>query len=1109
MPFVRVALLSAALLAFSPPASAQIDARMFRYPDVSADRIAFVHAGDIWVAPKGGGLAQRLSSPPGEELFPRFSPDGSRIAFSANYDGNLDVYVVPTGGGVPTRVTYHPHDDRLVDWDPDGERLLFASMRKSGKQRFNQFYRVGPSGGLPERLPVEFAEFGALSPDGGTLAFTMKARDDRTWKRYRGGTAPDIHTFDLATHASANLTDHPANDGSPMWHRDTLYFLSDRGANQRFNLWARDPSGTVRQVTDFDDFDITYPAIGPTDIVFQAGGRLYLLDLATESTQEVEIDVVTDRASLKPRTENVSAFLVGDGPTAIGSAEPASYGVSATGRRAVFEARGDIFTVPAEHGPVRNLTASSGVADRHPSLSPDGLWVAYWSDAGGEYELTVLAADGSGEPRTLTALGPGYRYTPRWSPDSERVAFVDQVGLIRIVDIGSGAVTEVARSPENLGHLGSAGLALNWSPDGRWLAFSLPRDIVTSAIHLYDREAGETHQVTSGVYDDLGPVFDPDGRYLYLRTRRSLSPSYGDLDGTWIYANTTRIAAVSLRADVPSPLAPRSDEEEVADDEVESADEPDGGLEIDLDDFERRLVVLPVPAGNYTDLQATKGKVIYRRLARTGAGGGDTPLVFWDLAEREEKTVMDDVDDAVLAADGEHLLVRTGTRFGIVSAAPGQSVSTPLRTAELTAPVDPRAEWRQLVEDAWRLERDYFYDAGMHGVDWDAIRDQYLTLVGDAVTRWDVDFVIGEMIAEMNASHTYRGGGDVETASRRPVGVLGVDWALDDGAYRIARIVRGAPWDDEVRSSLDRPGVDVDVGDYVLAVNGVPLDPAVDPAAAFEGLAGAVVALTVSATPDGASSREVLVETLDREAEDRLRHLEWIEKNRRMVEERSGGRVGYVYVPDTGTHGQTELVRQFNAQRHKEALLIDERFNDGGQIPDRFIELLHRPALSWWAGRTGSELPFPAISHQGPKAMLVNGWSGSGGDAFPAFFRGAGLGPIIGTRTWGGLIGFGPAPTLIDGGIVTIPSVRMYENDGDWFAEGHGVDPDIVVPEDVTALAAGRDPQIERAVDWLLAELEERPVITPDRPAPEDRSRPGAGTGTDAAGGRGGSGGVS
>ena len=1068
--------LAGALLVGGTPAVAQINARMFRYPDVSATHITFVYAGDIWVVPKLGGTAQRLSSPRGEEQFPRFSLDGSRIAFSANYDGNMDVYVIPTMGGEPVRVTHHPMGDRILNWYPDGRSLLIASSRESGRQRFNQLYRVAAGGGLPTKLPVPYGEFGMVSHDGTTLAYIPISRDFRTWKRYRGGMNPDIWLFNLRDSSATNITQHDADDTQPMWHGNTLYFLSDRGANERHNIWAYDrASGETRQVTSVEDYDITFPSIGPNDIVYQAGGHLYLLDLATEQSHEVAIDVVTDRATLKPRMESVAGLIQAGG-------------ISPTGQRVVMQARGDVFTVPAEHGPVLNLTRTSSHAERYPRWSPDGRSIAYWSDASGEYELVIRAADGTGEPRTVTSLGEGYRYAPHWSPDAKRIAFVDEDMRVRVLEVESRRVRVIDESPIWMGNGALQNMSLNWSSDSRWLVFSRAVASGNGAVFLFDAEQGELHQATSGYYNDFGPVFDPDGKYLYFYTNRTFQPVYGDFDNGWTYPNATNIAAVTLRPDVPSPLAPRNDVETVADNvgDDDKAKTADSAVVIALEQFEQRLVLLPPEAGNYAELAAVSGKVVFRRQPRSGTGGGDSPIVSYDLAEREEKTIMDDADGFEISHDGKKMLVVNGRRFAIVDVKPGQKIETPLRTAEMRVMVNPQAEWRQLFNDAWRFQRDFFYDPNMHGVDWREMRERYGRLMEDAVTRWDVNFVIGELIAELNASHTYRGGGDEESAENRGVGLLGVDWSLENGAFRIRHVVDGAPWDAEARSPLQEPGVNVREGEYVLAVNGVPMDTAKDPWAAFENLDGKPVMLTVNSRPSLDGARQVLVEPT--RSETRLRHLEWIEANRRRVEEATDGRVGYIYVRSTGVDAQNELVRQFMAQFTKDALIIDERFNSGGQIPDRFIELLNRPMLSYWAVRAGKDWQWPPVAHRGPKVMLTNGWSGSGGDAFPYYFREAGIGPLIGTRTWGGLIGISGAPPLIDGGSVTVPTFRMFGTDGEWFAEGEGVHPDILVPEDPSQLARGIDTQLERAIQETLRMLQENPPIPPKRPDYENRT---------------------
>jgi len=1073
-----VALLVCAL-AFPRALAGQIDARMLRQPDVSATQIAFVYAGDVWVVPKAGGVASRLSSPRGEESFPRFSPDGRLIAFTGDYDGNEDIYVMPASGGVPARVTHHPAPDRMLGWYPDGQAILFASPMESGRDRYFQLYRVSKNGGLPEKLAVPYGEFGAVSPDGKWLAYVPQSQDFRTWKRYRGGWNSRIWLYNLASGASKQVAPSDANNSQPMWHGRTLYFLSDRGPGERANIWAYNlDTDSVRQVTRFTDYDIHFPAIGPTDIVFEQGGRLYLLDLAAGQTHEVRVQVVTDLTTLKPRLDSVGARIASAWP-------------SPSGKRAVFEARGDVFTVPAENGPVLDVTRTPGVAERTPAWSPDGKLLAYWSDRTGEYQLMVRPADGSGTEEQLTSFGPGFRYRPYWSPDSKKLAFVDQTMTIWIVDRDSKKATKVDHGLFMYeGDLQSFSVA--WSSDSRWLAYQRDLENRHHAIFLHDSRSGTRTQVTAGYYDDVNPVFDPDGKYLYFLSNRTLAPSYSDVENTWIYANTTNVVAVSLRANVPSPLAPRDDEEGLKTDST-AADTAKGKaatgpkpVDIDLAGFEGRLVVLPAEAGNYADLQAASGKVVYRRLARTGASDKKSPVIFWDLKDRKEETVLDSAGPVLLSADGQKLLVAQQQRFAIIDLKAGQKFDKPLRTAELVMMVDPRAEWRQIYNDVWRFERDYFYDPGMHGVDWSAERARYGKLLDAAVTRSDVNFAIGELISELSASHTYRGGGDLEAGPRRGTGLLGIDWALENGAYRVKRIVDGAPWDNEVRSPLRAPGVSVKEGDYILAVNGIPLDPGGDPWAAFDGLAGQTVKLAVNDRPSVEGARTVLVKTLADEG--RLRYLAWIEANRRHVDEATKGRVGYVYVPSTGLDGQAELERQFAAQIDKQGLVIDERFNSGGQIPDRFVELLNRPMLAYYAVRDGKDWQWPPAAQVGPKVMLINGWSGSGGDAFPTFFREAKLGPLIGERTWGGIIGISGVPQLMDGGFVTVPTFRQYDPAGKWFAEGHGVDPDIAVVEDPGQLAKGVDQQLDAGIQEVVRLLGTRPLAAPKRPPYENRT---------------------
>jgi tricorn protease len=980
----------------------------------------------------------------------------------------------------------------MVDWSPDGTKLLFASRRTSGLPRFNQLWTVSPGGGMPVRLPMPYGEFGAFAPAGTRIAYSPKDRGFRTWKRYRGGAAPEIWLFDLESLASENLTGSDANDAYPMWHGTTLYFLSDRGPAKRSNIWALDTAtGDVRQITAFTDFDITFPAIGPADIVFQAGGKLYLLGLDDEEYAEVDVEIVTDLSTVRPRTVNASDLYAGAG-------------ISPTGKRAVVEARGELFSVPARHGVVQNLTRTSGAAERFPAWSPDGRHIAYWSDSSGEYELYLMPA-GGGDSTRLTDLGPGFRYQPFWSPDSTKIAFIDFTQTIRILDVESRSLTTVDTGLWML-HPNLMGFKVSWSSDSRWIAYSRGLESGNDAVFLYDTTAGARHQVTAGYYSDFAPVFDPDGNYLYYFSNRTLEPIYSDIDATWVYPNSTNIVAAALRADVPSPLAPRNDTESAADDaeadavveataEAKDTDDEkkmtEGGEEkkkkpetvtIDLEGFEGRAVVLPPEAGNWGGLAAVSGKVVFQREPRSGSSDEESPIVFYDLSEREEKTIIDDATGFEIAADGAKMLVAKRSTLAIVDIKPGQKIggsgndNTRLDTSKLEMTLDPPAEWRQLFNDVWRTYRDYFYDPNMHGLDWDALGAQYGALLDDASTRWDVNFIIGELIAEINASHTYVGGGDTERPPRRPVGLLGVDWDLDKGAYKISRIITGAPWDGaDVRSPITEPGVDITVGDYVMAVNGAPVDTSKDPYAAFEGLAEQTVALTVNSEPTMEGSREVLVETLG--SETTLRSRDWIEANRRWVLEASDGKVGYVYVPNTGVPGQTELVRQLASQHNLPGLIIDERFNAGGQLPDRFIEQFNRQMVTRIFFRHGATRSHPALSHYGAKAMIINGRAGSGGDAFPFFFQELEVGPVVGTRTWGGLIGPAVGHELIDGGRFTAPPGRLFGPDGVWFPEGIGVTPDIEVIDDPTDLAQGHDPQLQAALDAVLAELELDPPI--------------------------------
>ncbi|MHA4808084.1 S41 family peptidase [Flavitalea flava] len=1074
---------------------AQINAALFRYPDVSQTQIVFTYANDLWIVPKEGGKAIHLSSPAGVEVFPKFSPDGKTIAFTADYDGNNSIYTLPSGGGIPSRLTWHGSTERVVDWYPDGKNILFASGRQSGRERFDQFYKVAATGGVPAKLPLPYAEFGTLSPDGSQVAFTFKSQVGRNWKRYRGGWNAQIHLFNLTSFAAENIsTGTDADDELPMWHGTSIYFLSDRGPEKRMNLWQYDISTKkFSQLTRFTDYDAHYPSLGPEDIVFENAGKLFLFNLASANYKEVHIEIVSDLNALRPTLEPAEKFI-------------ASATVSPDGKRALIEARGELFSLPAENGVVKDLSQSTDVAERFPSWSPDGRYIAYWSDRSGEYELTLRETGSDNTEKKLTAYGPGFRYNLYWSPDGKKLAFIDKAMKIHIYDRITGLTSDVDKGLRMLdGQLQA--FTVSWSPDSRWLAYDRDLDNGHRAVYLYDYTNKQAHAVTGGYYTCANPVFDPGGKYLYITTNQHFNPLYSDLDNTFIYPNSTKLAAIVLKKTTPSPLAPQndtvalkqedkpSDKEKTAsgkkakppvvkkeDAEKETKVTP---TEIDLDGLETRLILLPVEAGNFGSLQAAEGKLLYQQQPNTGSDSKAQPVFFYDLEKRKTKTILDDAGGYTLAADGKHLLVNKDGSFFIVAADEGQKLEKKLRTNEMQMWVDPRKEWKQIVVDAWRLERDYFYDPNMHGVDWPLVKERYLKMLEGAVTREEVNFILGEMIGELNASHTYHGGGVEEETKQTPVGYLGVDWAADGDRYKIKKIIHPAPWDAEVRSPLDQPGVSVKEGDYILAVNGIELTTRTEPYALFRNLSGKSVELTYNRTPTLTGAKTVLVQTLPGEA--RLRHLAWIEENRRRVEEATGGNAGYIYVRSTGVDGQNELIRQFTAQLDKKALVIDERFNNGGQIPDRFIEMLNRPPLAFWATRDGVAWQWPPAGNFGPKVMLINGWSGSGGDAFPDYFRKAGLGPLIGTRTWGGLIGISGAPGLIDGGNITVPTFRMFNADGTWFKEGHGVDPDISVPEDITQGAQGKDNQLERAITEINEQLKKKGFTAPARPAPEVR----------------------
>ena len=1117
-----LALLILALVALVPAAASLADVEphpgMLRYPDVSASQIVFSYADDLWLVSREGGLAVPLASPPGMEARPRFSPDGKTIAFTGNYDGDVDLYTLPVSGGVPYRVTHHPGAEVLADWTPDG-RLMYYSSEMSPSRRITMLYEVSPEGGLPEKLPVPYGAKASVSADGKWLAYTPHTRDDRTWKRYRGGMATDIWIFGLEDHSARRVTDWEGTDTEPMWQGKKLYYVSDEGPHHRRNVWVYD-TGTARreQITTFEDFDVRYAAIGPGpsgggEIVLQNRDALYLLDLASNKLSQVHVRIPGARPSLRTHRVDAGKFIQ-------------SWGVSPTAKRAVVSGRGDVWTLPAEHGSPRNLSRTGGSAERSPEWSPGGESIAYFSDATGEYELYVTAADGKSPARQLTKGSKTFYFNISWSPDSKKIVYADKAGVLRMIDVDSGETTEIERDPQ------AGRPSVSWSADGRFIAYDRGGEGLTnSSIWIYESATGNKHQVTSAMFNDFAPVFDRKGKYLFFASNRHFSPLYGEMGSSFLYANTEMLFVVPLQADEASPFAPKSDEEKAdKDDEEKGGKDADAKKEgkkgkkesgkkkaskkngdekeesgkdgkkkkekvefkIDFENFEARAVPIPVDPGNFGRLAVNdKGQLIYARMPVRG-GQGKPSIKLFDLTddEREEKTVAKGAANFDISADGKSLLVIKRGKAFIQKAAEGSDKKTKkVVTAGMDKRVAPREEWRQIFDDVWRFERDFFYDPNMHGVDWNTMRERYGAMIGDCVTRRDVGFVIGELIGELNVGHAYYFGGDFGHPSPRVgVGLIGADFVLDQGAYKIAHIVHGGPWDFDGRGPLSQPGVKVSVGDYLLAVNGAPVDASVDPWNAFIDQSGRAITITVSdkAVLDE-TARDVVIEPLSLGEEMRLRYREWVEDNRAYVDAKSQGRVGYIHVPSTGIDGQNELVRGFFSQLRKPALIIDDRWNSGGQIPTRFIELLNRPRTNYWALRDGEDWVWPPDAHEGPKVMLINGQAGSGGDAFPWYFRQAGLGKLVGTRTWGGLVGISGNPRLIDGAVVTVPRFAFYEKNGTWGVEGHGVDPDIEVIDDPSKMIDGDDPQLDAAITEALAELEASPRQPVERPPYPDR----------------------
>jgi tricorn protease len=1064
---------------------------LLRFADISKDRVVFAYAGDLWIASRDGGNARRLTSAPGDELYPKFSPDGKWVAFTGEYDGNPDVYVISAEGGEPKRLTFHPSNDIVLGWTPDGKNILFRSDRYSVPLgRSTKLYLVSPQGGSAHPLPVPRGDLTSFSPDGTKIAYLETSQEFRTWKRYRGGWSLPIAIYDLKKNTYEELPKTAGMDMFPMWHGNAIYFISDRDGIM--NLYSYDlGSKQTKKLTDYQEFDIKWPSLGPDAIVYENGGLLYEYNLESGKTRNLPIVVRAEDIEARAEFKSV-------GPLINGAA------ISPSGVRAVVEARGNIFTIPAEHGSVRTLTTEhSGIHELNPAWSPDGKWIAYLSDKTGEYELYTRPQMGGDETR-ITSDGKVYRFGPTWSPDSKKLLYFDKSNRLWFVSLDDKKPVLVDSS--DYGLISDA----VWSPDSLWLTYSKPHRRGANDVFLYSLGTKKITEVSSGFYSDSSPTFDDNGKYLYFLSTRYFYPSIGQLDQRYNYYATDGVFAVTLKADEASPFKPESDEEKSADENKDKKDDKKATadkagdqksdeqkedkkaeavkpIQIDLEGIANRVVPVPIPASILSNLTARKEKFFYlaapqeSRQFGTPDQGSKSVLHTYDVAKREDKVLLEGVDGYDINKDGSKVLYKAGPVFGITDAVPGKAKvgAGKLDLSGLEVKIDPRAEWRQIYHEAWRIERDFYWDPNMTGHDWNKIGARYEALLPWVAHRSDLNYLIGELIAELSTSHTYVGGGDQPGKPHVSVGMLGADFEADGGFYRIAKIYSGENWNDDTRAPLTEPGVKVKAGDYLIAVNGQEARAAQDVYSYFQDLAGKLVVLKINSKPSADGAWEITAKPIG--SETALRYYDWVESNRRKVSEATGGRVGYMHVPDTTIPGIIEFDKALSGQLDKDGMIVDERFNAGGSLPDFYTEKLKRTLMAVISSRDGKDLPYPPVAIYGPKVMLVNELSGSGGDLFPWMFRFEKIGPIVGVRTWGGLVGINRGAPLRDGGFVTAPSVGFYswaDKDG-WVVENHGVDPDYVVPQRPDLVVEGHDPQLEKAIELAKEALKDYKGLPP------------------------------
>jgi tricorn protease len=1092
------------LLAVS--ALAQTTRQVFmRYPTIHGDSVVFEACGNLWLVDRKGGTAQRLTTDPGFDILPRFSPDGKYIAFTGQYQENSDVYIIPASGGAAKRLTFHSDvvddaplrwgpDNMVVTWTPDSKNIVFLSRRSAFNAWFGRYFSVPITGGLPGELPLDRGGMLSYSPDGQKIVYNRIFRNFRTWKRYDGGLAQQLYLYDFATKQIDEIAPFQGTSTDPMWYGNTIYFLSDRDSNRRANLWAYDlNTKALREITKFTDYDVDWPSIGDTGIVFQQGGNLYVVDLPSEQLHKLDVTVPDDGTRSAPRFVDASKQI-------------RSYDIAPNGKRAVFEARGDIFTVPEKDGPTRDITDTSDANERYPSWSPDGKSIAYVTDREHEAQIAIRPAEG-GQETLLTKFDKGYFYSPTWAPGSDKLAFSDSDHQLWYVSLSGGAPVKVAHDQRD------EIKDYSWSPDGNWLVYSLAAANGLHQIWLYQLKDAKATLVSSGADDDREPIFDRSGKYLFFLSKRHANPIFSQTEFNIATLKMRGIYVVTLTKAEPSLFAPRSDEGTNA---SEAAGQPSltatptpsptagpiPPIKIDLDGFIERAVPVPVPAADYAGLAASRDSLFYLTVDGPGAAVGEEPemlkttLRAFDLKPRKERTLVADLSGSfgayALSDDGSKVIYHKGEGYFMADskadiakpAAPGEAGAQSLDLNQMHVQIDPRQEWDEMFDQAWRLERDFFYNREMNGLDWNAIGASYRKLLPLCGCREDLNYLIGEILSELCNSHTYVGGGDVgreESGLKAKVGLLGVDFALDQasGLYRFTKIYPGDNTRDDYRSPLTEPGIDVHEGSYLVAVDGHELKTPTDPYTLFLNKTSRTVRLTIADSPDG-PRRDVVVKPIASEMMVRLQA--WIDHNREVVDKASGGKIGYIYMSDMERLGMDQFIQQFYPQIRKQGLIIDDRYNGGGEIDEIVLERLRRILIGMSTNRQRDAETWPAEVQDGYKVTLLNQYSASDGDIFPYYFKKYGLGPLIGKRTWGGVRGIRGYWPLLDGGYLTIPESSLYGLNSQWVIENYGVPPDIEVEDLPGDLLAGHDAQLQTGINYLMKEIQEHPKTLPSPP---------------------------